>query len=294
MNKRRAILLACIAAMAVVAAVYWFSSQEPSYAGKTLSDWVETLGERNRNPVRNDPVTNAAATAIQTIGTNAVPFLLDWMQWQDPTNLLSGLFYEIRKKWFPYSNTHEPVEVIRAEGAVEAFEVLGPKSSGAIPELTKLIHGPSENVGHKALWILAHSGPEAIPYLVNFIKRGYPTNLVSDAILWLSIQGTNALAIVPDLLPFLKSGNPQLVRHTSIVFYRIGANPSEILPILMSQLESTNEVLKVEIIRGLWRLGTNASVAVPALQKALSDTNWRIRAAATNALRAITPQMKYE
>ena len=59
---------------------------EPSYQGRTLSEWIGVLNPLNAtrdgpSNVNQDPnQRKLAAEVIRHIGTNGIPFLIDWNQ----------------------------------------------------------------------------------------------------------------------------------------------------------------------------------------------------------------------
>jgi hypothetical protein len=87
MSKRRKILL-LLAGLVLAFGVYmlFIRESEPSYKGKPLSFWVEGL---NPSPARTNradrsPGVPEAPEAIRQIGSNAIPYLLKWIQYEGP------------------------------------------------------------------------------------------------------------------------------------------------------------------------------------------------------------------
>lgn len=135
--KRRRIFLALLGSVASItlAILVRPREREPEYNGATLSTWLSRCGSTN--------VTEslAAADAIQQIGTNALPFLLSWIQyepgWRD---WLGGKLL----KW-PVIGTRPNVQRLfwkmthyRAASAVTAFKILGTEARPARTELQRL------------------------------------------------------------------------------------------------------------------------------------------------------------
>ena len=78
MRKRATIISLAILLISVGTCVLWPTKPEPSYRGRRLSEWL--------------PGYNAAATAnelarteeaIRHIGTNGLPFLLEWINYEE-------------------------------------------------------------------------------------------------------------------------------------------------------------------------------------------------------------------
>src|SRR2546425_11158597 len=79
MRRRRNYVL--IFALGIVVAglvVAFIPSREPSYAGKRLSEWVDGYAAAWPN------AQSESDEAIRHIGTNAVPYLLKWIQYETP------------------------------------------------------------------------------------------------------------------------------------------------------------------------------------------------------------------
>jgi hypothetical protein len=73
--------LAVLLAAGVV--VYLLIPKEPSYQGRTLTQWLEWSTEDSRYLYifasdRPDPDFLSTRAAVQAMGTNAIPFLLEW------------------------------------------------------------------------------------------------------------------------------------------------------------------------------------------------------------------------
>ena len=133
--KRRRLLLILLAPVASIALAFfiWPREPEPEYNGAPLSEWLERYRE-------NKP---QAAEAIRHIGTNALPFLVRWIQYETPgwrnflnhlhTRLLSSAQNSRALQWLLDDKADR-----RAELAVEAFWALGSKASPASDELLRL------------------------------------------------------------------------------------------------------------------------------------------------------------
>ena len=75
----RSFLILLGGAIAVAAWTLFRELHEPSYENKSLSDWLVAYGEANRFY----PRPHTADEAIRHIGSNAVPYLLTWLQYED-------------------------------------------------------------------------------------------------------------------------------------------------------------------------------------------------------------------
>jgi hypothetical protein len=138
--KRRRILLIAggIIVVFVIAMVVWPREREPEYQGKKLSEWVLEYQTAYKSGY---PAREKATEAIDHIGTNAVPWLLKWIDYGRPSSramLLSAANKpNFRNLWLA-RRERERAEYECAIGHL-GFEILGPQAKSAVPELTKLI-----------------------------------------------------------------------------------------------------------------------------------------------------------
>jgi hypothetical protein len=168
MRKRR-LLFFCLGAGLVLTAVVWALSREgdrePTYEGRTLSDWA------NRSPEKWDEGSNA----IRHMGTNTLPTILKWLRsgpapwkakmlrrlsvvpdWIKPDSLVSWL-----------TDEQAQTRVMRA------YQVLGNLQNDAAPigpELLRLSYDKSIAVPTRALVALGSMGITGLPYLLRAFR----------------------------------------------------------------------------------------------------------------------------
>jgi len=83
MGKRRKYLLLTVAALVVVGLTLFLATpREPSYDGKRLSEWIKIYGE---NGLSTSVDKETAAGAIRQIGTNALPYPVKWIGYENAT-----------------------------------------------------------------------------------------------------------------------------------------------------------------------------------------------------------------
>ena len=133
--KRRRLLLILLGSVASItlAILLWPREREPEYKGLPLSTWL--MRYRDDAP--------QAIEAIRHIGTNALPYLVRWIQYERPAwrnslfHLHSKLPSSMQKLGIFHWMINDQAE-FRADLAVEAFSTLGPKANPATDELLRL------------------------------------------------------------------------------------------------------------------------------------------------------------
>ena len=169
MRKRLWVALLGVGVAAVVALVAALALRpaEPRYGGRALSEWVRGYrpgsaegSEWVRGYAPGDRIYQQCNAAVQQIGTNAVPFLLEWMQYERPAwkrtayELIHRLIPRVKPSWKLKDTKRE-----RADGTVQAFFALGDKATNAIGDLAKLMNDPArEDVTFRAAIVLASLG----------------------------------------------------------------------------------------------------------------------------------------
>ena len=139
MKRRRIILLVgCLVVVgAILVVAMWPREREPEYGGKKLSEWLMIAAKSNTSVAD----AREAADAIRHIGTNATPWLLEWIRYEQPRwksnlrvcyrNLPKPFFNKSIDLWFIGS------ERLAGEAAL-GFSILGAEGASAVPELIRL------------------------------------------------------------------------------------------------------------------------------------------------------------
>ena len=122
-------------------------SDEPSYGGKRLGDWL-----KNRVEGGGD-FTPAAKDAIQHLGTNAIPALLKRLVYVRP----------------PYCFSPFQINIDAASG----FVVLGERAKSALPELQTLMDGTNKEIALAAMIATCGTGSNAIPFLIKGLTNQF-------------------------------------------------------------------------------------------------------------------------
>lgn len=280
-------LLAC-GVLATIAVIAWPASdpKEPTYAGKSLSAWIQGGGDN----VLALPKANV--DAINHIGTNALPCLLTWLQYNPPPWHEKLPRYVWRISWIRHRLRRSDE---RATDAVAAFWVLGKQARPAIPELAQLLDGTNYSARELALSSITALGADALPTLMDLITnrpahRRFPTLMLVDAFEQLGVNGASA---APVLIDHLNDPNLQIAEASAFVLAAIGTNaaaPDAVVAALSASTEATNALVRASAVRALGSFGEYARPAVPMLLKALHDPIPDVQIAATDALIFIAPE----
>lgn len=249
---------------------------EPEYQGQTLSYWMEHWysGYQGGQPAVNPQ----AVEAVQHIGTNALPFFIQWLD--TPYRSLTHTDYQAR--------------------ALHGFEVLGPAAKPAIPDLIGMI---GRNANYPAL-ALAAIGKDAVPALIDVLvtnqaadsygnwRRGVPPGLIrANAIEALSYLGTSAEAALPVLTACLPDEHKRSRVDVCYALACIGRNrPDIVVPALIQALTNSPAYRRISAIHALATFGVQGTSAVPALQDMSRDTDPEVRIQAAIAVKTISPE----
>jgi hypothetical protein len=179
--KWRVIRIVLTGAVVVGAAVLLWprGEREPVYQGKKLSEWI-----KRPNPVWEGGAERTERDkAIRAIGTNALPFLLRWINFDSPFDTRMEKVVEklyrrrvVPGAWLAYWDKKER----RADYSVAAFAILGSQASPAIPELVQLVSGTNAYVARLAEYALENIGTNAVASLLR-LKNGPDKDLAERA-----------------------------------------------------------------------------------------------------------------
>ena len=179
MRKWNKILLV-VAALGVAAALDACRPRhpEPTYKGHPLSYWVTRYGEYRGNHFVDLGPDPAAAEAISKIGTNALPFLLNWLRYERSEArrwAYSTLYYSLQHapKSIPSQQllawADKPNR--RAGFVPAAFKALGPTALPALPAIASIARDPTApDPARRAQYALRRIGPESVPFLIQVLQ----------------------------------------------------------------------------------------------------------------------------
>jgi hypothetical protein len=189
-------ILLCIILLALLGYAL-LHSREPSYEGRTLSEWMEkyasakylyslsTVGlavsnfryipegdikapDRKSLQISLEIQMDRASNAIYRIGPKAIPYLLNWIDYEQP-DWNKRLVTYFGNHWGSFGQQVSKFLFKRTalkNESVEAFQILGPAAEDAIPGLAKLLNSPKPTVAENAARALRYIGPKGLPPLM--------------------------------------------------------------------------------------------------------------------------------
>jgi hypothetical protein len=270
---------------------FWPGEREPEYNGKKLSEWLALQRYRPEE----------ASDAIRAIGTNALPVLVSWAEYQMP-----AWRFELARGYssFPrpiYSDSRADFFInrkgtMRSFNSVFAFRILGTNASAAIPELSRFVMDARNQDRRNAAHALAYiGGRDALPPLlaaledktVPDIRRG----LIAGAIPYLNYRGPELTNAVPVMIACLCESNQFVPSLAATALGTFLIQPEQCVPALTKAAASPDYRVRRNAIRALGNFGAVATNAVNAVSKALDDSEKDVRREATNALWKIAPEV---
>jgi HEAT repeat protein len=247
---------------------------EPTYGGKSLSEWVNVLGnasaaERRRSIVALrsmggdadalaerlfagavDPKARSAAhaMALGELGPPVVPALI------------RGLWTEDR--W-------------TRQVCLFALNRLGADGRAAAPSVIKLLGDPDVDIRRDCIAVLrASSEHRAIPAITGLLRdpdadvRLY----AAGALAWL---GAPAEEIVPVVAAELRQDDAQRLRLATSIIADLGPEAAAAVPALVKLISRDDAELTIRLARALSAIGPAAKDAIPSLKKRLAEDKHR-------------------
>jgi len=295
-------------ALALTAVILLNREREPTYAGKSLTEWIAIHADEFDHMQPDFNKLLASKKAIRQIGTNALPFLLNWVSFESPKNglkknlseLVGRLPNEIRprflRRWAESDLNEE-----RAANSIWAFFLFRDEARLCIPRLVELMNdtnspGPSRNAAFALGWL----GPDAMPIFSKAIADTNTPfcirmNIAIAAGMYPELGGCSAQSVA--VLAQCAQDPDLRVRETAIrALGRIGGQSRAYSGIAVAALTNcfradfpiTTQYLAM---RSLTYYGNEARVAVPILIALLESPDPYFRPSVTNALRFIAPEV---
>jgi len=169
---------------------YW--SGEPRYDGKTLSEWLVVYDFGRLGSLSFSEAQQRAQVAISHIGTSALPWLVDWIQyegqrlpwWKDQALIIAcKLHIKGSRVWnvangraiyLPGKSMEWMVDDSKWERADYAyrygFKLVGPQAAVALPDLLRLSQSSNSIVSARARYAMV-TIPNLLPQLVDMLTN---------------------------------------------------------------------------------------------------------------------------
>ncbi len=259
MGKRGLRITFAVVFLAILGVCIWSAlpPREPSYKGRSLSDWLQDYYISFGVQKVESP---AVDEAVRHIGTNAIPTLLRMLLARD-SRLKAASIWLLNQQNFVRMRITPAWEKNREANL--AFEALGADAKNAVPDLVQIY-------GEKISEASRVSTVESIGAI-----------------------GPSAKSAIPSLLTGLKTTNDLVRRMTVWALGNIHSEPELVVPELVKRLHDPSQVIRLFAAKALADYGTNATSAVPTLIEMLNDPASRdpaIRESLTNALKQIDPE----
>ena len=259
---------------------------ELTYSGRSLKSWLWELEIASFD--RNDQLTKCpeAVAAIQALGTNALPLLLDYLQATNGglRDRLSFVVEGLQLDRSPFDHADR-----RQQIAASGFVALGEAATPAIPELLRLFY--QTNTGNYAHVCLGAIGTNALPSLIAALRNDSAI-VQTRAIRALRRMGTNAAAAMPLVLAIADRPGAKSRRYAISALGPMGLHPDLSLPVLGRALTSWNEEVQYSALDSLNSLGPEVMKLMPQLTMAATNPASKIRNKATKLVNSLDPEMK--
>ena len=290
-RKKKALVFLPFVLLGIVCALTFSrKEEEPSYNGKSLSEWLQVLGDTDVRAPDPSPDVRQAKEAIVHIATNRLSRMVEQIATPDKKSpgMLSSLVYRVPlvgDKLFEKSV--EPQRL--ADDATGIFYIIGEQGSAAVPELTKVLLTASDlGVRARAAYCLLSVGEPALPSVISALTNPLPevqfavVELLSSPRTWRFGTNTGTLHSV---LIRLSKENSDVGRCSVRALGKLKLKPAESVPALVNALASKNERIRYEALWALARFGERDAIRI-----AFNDQSENIRSTATNLLLLNNPK----
>ena len=315
MTKMKYIAVFLLAGIVIaMVAIFFRQDGEPAYHEHCLGYWVDMYGKSY--PDQRNPEDVEALTAI---GTNALPFLINWIRSTDAKpsharNVVLSILNHLPKFIEPgflisWADEHSFYgrDSQRAGSAAVTFLLLGTNAIPSIPDLKAILANPTNGYACvEAERALTRIGPEGFAAVLEVIAiPGLPQRgalMQGDAMHphlappsgMLPGQADpnyriNSKRAAPVLLICLEDNDVHVQRLAIMLLS--SSDPDSMVPALTNFLQgSPQPEIRRQATEALAAYGHEARVAVPFLLSRCSDSDPEIRSEATNALIQIAPE----
>ncbi|MSU59710.1 MAG: HEAT repeat domain-containing protein [Pedosphaera sp.] len=312
--KKRDIALLATALIVVVGAIIFFTRQRKpiQYQGKDAWEWALAL----QSPITG--AKEAGTIALGAMGTNAVPRLVEQLEYQESFTRKSRLW--LGKKLPGQLGTTvtrglKPVFIGDIHWvAARALQVLGTNAATAtpallralrtdpeaqvtwdsattlgvigapaVPGLIELLKEPNQRVRHAAAYALGQVGAPALPAAPALIRSAADPNgeVRGSSLYSLSRIGP---AAGPVALKVVQENRGELRRAGALALVALHPRGQLTLPVLVEMFRDPDPASRAIAIEALMKLTVTHTNAMDVYFAGLKDTNAAVRLAAVNSL----------
>jgi hypothetical protein len=264
----------------------------PAYNGRHLSAWVDFIGEWSLWGLVDLDDALASEVAIKEIGTNAFPYLLQWIQSEaiPPSYKLPTPIYRFVAKRARIEKALMPRSHLRAVGSMEALIFLQTNIDAAtVEELARLMNQTTApKTASRAMVVLMRSGPEGIIPVVSLLDdTNSPMRSWAVRILATEHVGDGREILVPPLIRYIN--DPTATGRDNAVYAlgKLGVAPELVLPVLISSFKSPDPNVRRLAAATIRNLGNHGLSALPALTNLFDDPDIGVRMTASNSVNAV-------
>jgi len=290
-GRRRKVLivLAVCVLVGIGVATFWPGEREPEYNGKKLSEWLELC---------QAPDPSTPQDAVRNIGTNALPWLVRWLNHDTP-----AWKNKLRKFKF-FDRAPQRLQMMiwarerRSWHASEGFRILRGIGHPAIPELTRIIDNYPADSSRHAIYSLGQVGGDAVwPLLEVATNKANAVQLrqcAFDALATgkfpkVETDEEHMSPLFPILIPYLHEKG--LEQPTMRLIGHLVLTPDVALYVSTNAVTSPSAEVRVSAIQWGAKIATNTAQLILELKKCLQDSDMNVRQEATNALQKIAPEV---
>ncbi|MBI1176351.1 hypothetical protein GC207_02810 [bacterium] len=276
-----------VAIIGITVFLFFAGKPEPTHEENPLSYFVALYEPYQGN---SDADRQYAGQAIKEMGTNAVPFLLKWIRYEEPDRvdqIRDWLWARTKEPFFNRQNDED-----RARAAVYAFRALGPAADESIGALAEVANNSKRTVvATRAIEALGYcQRTNALNRLVTVLTNS-SSELRDVAAHAFCNMGELAAPALPDLIRSIGDAELSVASNAIASLGELRLKPDLVVPALAAALDDPRGLVRIAAEVALQKYGAAAKAAIPALLRALSDPQIDVRQYATNAVEAIDPNV---
>lgn len=271
MKNRFRLVLVWVSAIGLAIILSWkWRDHGPTHAGKSVPQWFQQFYSAGSYAGQSwdDEARLEATQALQTLGSDATPFLIKEAFKHRRDTFLSRPFYEVWRKLYPKSPPFINADDLATE-AVAALREIKPPAQTILPLLTNALTGPDTFRRRQALIMLGGIGDGAeagLPFLVQALRQPQPweRGLAAQSLKWLGPMARPVLPGMIEALP-LRPCPAYLIQAVG----SFGSDARAALPALEAKLTGTNQQDRLRAAVALTQIDDGHPQAIAAIKSAM-------------------------